>query len=86
MPRFTLRIAKYRDVVTERIYPDIDDLLGVIWHLHAPAQALFWAANRHVVHAVLDQLKYLIAAKFWHNSHRTRRYRVTDLVGKIAAA
>ncbi len=56
-PRLVVRVAKHREVVAERVDPDVDDLFGIIGHWHTPAEALFGTADRDIFDAVFDELK-----------------------------
>ena len=55
------RVGKRRDVVDERVDPDVDHLLGIPGHGDAPGDRL--AADRDVVEAALDERQGLVVAR-----------------------
>ena len=61
------RIADNRQIIAERVNPNIHHLTVVTRHRNSPLQFFNRAADRNVFGAVFYQIQQLFAAKFWRH-------------------
>ena len=74
------RVAESRDVVGQRIQPDIDHVFGIVRHRNAPGKRA--AADGKVLQSTFDERNDFVATRFRANPLRLFGIEAQELVGK----
>ena len=64
---FFITVADGRDVIRERVEPDVDCVGRIIRHRNAPTHRTSQPANREVLQATANKAHYFVAPRFGAN-------------------
>src|SRR5690242_785572 len=80
--RAIVGVAQRRDVVAQRVIPDVDHLRWIARYGDAPAVgALAGARDAEILQAAPDEAERLVLARLRHDAQRVRRDQLLQLVG-----